>query len=182
MIDLGNYTEDWFDYYKEGPILILGTEIPTNLSKYEPPKYSKNYEWKLIKQQSAGFMCHHRYFWATELPVTDKAKVGMYEICNRYVDSLIGEFKSLDTLEDYRKTLKHKLNVDCNNSYLDLEESVYPVDLEEVRKLTTSSLPSDLNKLYFEDEKEPANLNYFGLIRLERESPFKLIILGENCD
>lgn len=55
----------------------------------------------------------------------------------------------MDDLVAYRAALRELLGVDCNVSYGDLREAVYPVDVtpKHLRHLTGDGLPADLDEL-----------------------------------
>jgi hypothetical protein len=166
------------------PLLILAIEVP--LYETEKPKeeaikdrcynFKGPERWIMLAHQTAGHACHHHYFYASVLKPTPEAKVLMCELEKHWYESDCGMFNvSLDEVLEYRKQLL-EFGVDCNSSYRDFEEGIYPIDCESknLKLLCEDELPEDLNEfIEWEDDWD----RLIGII-----GRWKLFILGENCD
>lgn len=85
----------------------------------------------------------------------------------------------LDEVLKYREQLKalFGLGVDCNQSYQDFEEGIYPIDCspEALKALCEDDLPEELDDLIeFGDNKFARFCGFVGR--------WSLFVLGENCD
>ncbi|MBI4981514.1 hypothetical protein HZC30_08245 [Candidatus Woesearchaeota archaeon] len=131
--------------------------------------------WQGIAHQTAGHGCHQHYMYGTILKPRPELVDKLQQITQHWLESDcgMGGSATLDEVVEYRKQLQEWLGVDCNTSYPDFEEGIYPIDCnaENLRKLS--------------GEKFPKNLNDF-IKREKREFPYlvhwQLYILGENCD
>lgn len=162
----------YLDEYKlELPQLVLAVHDIDNHYKFKATK-----KWLKIAHQTAGHGCNQHYMIATILNPTKTAKKLMKELNNIWLDSDCGVFGvELDSIKFYREKLL-SYNLDCNNSYHNFEEGIYPIDFtnETLRKLTNDSFPTDLDNLIKFDTKIS---KFCGSI-----NRFHLYILGENCD
>ena len=72
--------------------------------------------------------------------------------------------------------LNDKLGVDCNWSYEDLAEAIYPIDctVDNLRKICVDEIPDNLESL-IEFDNDMSSV--FGIV-----NRWKLYIIGENCD
>lgn len=125
-----------FSYFKEEdlPILVLGV----------PYKFQFTKERKFIKiaHQTAGILCHQRYIVGTVLKPKPKVLEAMKFISDFWLEkeSIFGF--GLNEIFEYRKQLNAKLGVDCDNSFRDFEEGIYPIDVTKasLKKLTTEKI------------------------------------------
>lgn len=160
-----------FQYFDDFnlPLLVLTTE----------PKYNFNNkkEWLKIAHQTAGLACHNHYFNGTIIEPKKNVEKAMEKISDYWYDSNAGLFGiSLDEILIYRKQLINLLGVDCNNSYKNFEEGLYPIDcsIENIQKLSRYKFTKDLDSLIkFDNKKE----RIFGMLNC-----FSLYIIGENSD
>ncbi|MEK6861284.1 MAG: hypothetical protein AABY07_04900, partial [Nanoarchaeota archaeon] len=95
-----------------------------------------------------------------------------------WLDSDCGLFSvvSLEEILEYRGQLNKLLDVDCDLSYKDFEEGIYPIDcsVENIRKLVLEEVPNHLDELIkWEHEFEKVG----GCV-----NRWNLYILGHNCD
>jgi hypothetical protein len=146
------------------PLLVLAT----------PHQYhfKKSRKWLKIAHQTAGHSCHQHYFMGSLLKPKANVKKSMEVISKHWLDSDISSPATLDKVLEYRKQIIELLGVDCNNSYSDFEEAIYPIDCtpENLEKLASDKLPKNLDTL---------------ITWKKRDIPFafwNLYILGENCD
>jgi len=134
-------------------------------------------EWHRILHQTAGLGCHHVRMWCTFLtPKTDIIPI-LSEINATWLDSNAGVLDvRLDDVLKYRALISEKLGADCNVSYPDFEEAIYPIDctVETIRSLCEDDLPDDLNDLLHFDN------NFNSMLGFAKR--WNLYILGENCD
>lgn len=103
-----------------------------------------------LRHQTAGHGCHHHDLWALPLQPRSETAVAMFRLDKQWYGSNAGVFGvSLDELLLYREQLNGWLGVDCNRSYRDFEEAIYPIDpsADGLRTLTVSDLPDDLDDL-----------------------------------
>ena len=173
-------TKDKFEYFEDSelPKLVLGIKslfLPGDFLKEE--SFSKEREWLHISHQTAGHSCHQHYIFGTILTPTPKTHIAMFNLSKMWLDSDVGMFGvSLNEILTYRSDIQNLLNVDCNISYKDFEEGIYPIDCstKNINMLTTDILPENLDDLLtFENPKYKS----FGCI-----NRWNLWILGENCD
>jgi hypothetical protein len=128
-----------------------------------------------IVHKAAGHACHRHLMHALPLVPTALGWEIMRELENRYLDSCVGMWGSrLSEVVSYCDFLKvYKL--DCEYVYEDFMEAIYPIDAtsENLKALTTTSLPTDLDDLFDKSE---------GLFRLPWINQARIYILGSNCD
>lgn len=108
----------------------------------------KNNDFEFISHQSMGLACNQLYFQAKVLKIKEKHLSKLKKIENTFYDSSLGCFgASLTDILKYRELLNKIPGADCEISYSDLQESVYPIDLtqETVNELTEETL--DVGKL-----------------------------------
>lgn len=171
-----------FDNYKyfndnELPKLILGVKINPAYPYEEEYKFKEGKDWIKIAHQTAGHACHQYYFIATVLTPKIELIPKIKDICDEYLDSDIGCFGvNIQELNSYVDLLKNNLDVDCNWSYDNFEEGIYPIDysIENLKKLTDDIFPADLDRLI--DWKEGLK-KYIGCVHR-----WGIYILGNNCD
>lgn len=158
------------DYRINLPVLVLAIKYPH--------RFKKTRRWLKIAHQTAGHGCHQHYFFGTILKPRKQTLDKIKEINDSWLETDAGclSYPSLDDLLKYRNQLKTLLGVDCNYSYADFEEAIYPVDCteENLTKLTSEKLPKNLDNLISWNNKIEKLLGCFGR--------WNLYILGENCD
>lgn len=137
--------------------------------------FAPGLNWQHINHQTAGTACHHWKLHAVRLvPKDDTVRAWMRRIADHWFAN--GWLRvSLDELVAYRKQLR-EMGCDCNLSYPDFEEAIYPIDCtkEALTKLCSESLPDDLDTLVI--WKNPID-KMCGMI-----GRWKLFILGPNSD
>jgi hypothetical protein len=171
----------WYnrDLLGSEPVLALAIEVlPVTLNAgLKRYNFRPGREFRLIEHQTAGHACHHHLLWITELAPRDEVRIALKDIAGHYLDSDMGCWGvRLDQILEYRARISAVLNADCNDSYLDLEEGIYPIDCtaENLNRLCSDELPKDLDELIeFKDEFD----RVCGSV-----GRWKLLLLGENCD
>ncbi len=145
---------------------------------YEPRfTFKAGREWHRILHQTAGLGCHHVRMWCTFLSPKPSIIPILSEINKTWLDSNAGVLDvRLDDVLKYRTLINEKLGADCNVSYPDFEEAIYPIDctVETIRALCEDDLPDDLNDLLHFDN------NFSSMLGFAKR--WNLYILGENCD
>ena len=179
-------TWDAFPDLAEKPRLLLGfrlgAEDAVNPGDSSPLAYPVKPErtWLKLDHQTAGVACRQVYLYVTELEPKADVMPMLKELAERYYDALGWSPPTLDEANQYRGFLREKLNVDCNATYVDLEEALYPVDptLEHLRHLSTDELPDDLGDLF--DWGDPSGIA--GLNRLRARFHLRCYVIAENSD
>ncbi len=165
--------EPGYEYLNEEelPVLLLGiVEKEYNFRKYN---FNKKRKWRKIAHQTAGVSCHQHYIVGTILTPRKNIKRKLLAICDMWLDTNCSKHPSLDEILTYRAQLKNLLGVDCNYTYMDFEEAIYPIDCsrETIRKLAIDNLPVNLDNLINWNKNE-----------LSKYAHWRLYILGENSD
>lgn len=166
----------------ELPKIILGIKCHDwyfdKDTKKEEFDFIEGREWKKIAHQTAGVGCHQHYILGIILkPKSVDILKAMNSLSKKWDSSNTGCFGvSLNELNEYRDDLKRHFDLDCNNSYSDFEEGIYPIDCskEALEKMTDEQLPESLDDLIVW-EKEINK--FFGCI-----GRWNLWILGKNSD
>ncbi len=157
-------------YLEESQLPALVLAVP---QKYD---FKKGRAWQGIVHQTAGHGCHQHYMYGTLIKPRSKLMSKIQQITQHWLDSDcgMGGGVALDEILEYRKQLQEELEVDCNHSYLDLEEGIYPIDctIKNLRKLSAEKFPKELDSLIKWNKDGP----YFHPV------DWRLYILGENCD
>ncbi len=157
-------------YLEESQLPTLVLAVP---QKYD---FKKGRIWQGIAHQTAGHGCHQHYMYGTILKPKSEIVEKIQHINKHWLDSDCGWAReaTLDEILKYRKQLQELLGVDCNQSYADFEEGIYPIDctIENLGKLTAEKFPKELDSLIRWNKDEP----YF------HRADWKLYLLGENCD
>ena len=164
------------DYDLEVPSLVLAVVAKRGDYKIDYEFKDGRKFFKLVHQCS-GLACNHLYIYATMLEPTDVSVKIMKRLDRMYLDSNLGVLgnPSIDELVEYRDFLKD-FGLDCNYSYSDFMEAVYPIDLsaESLKIVCKDQLPEDLDDLIdFKDNWH----KFCGII-----GRWNLFILGNNCD
>lgn len=165
----------FLDYdYKIGlPVLVLAIK--------QDPNYFKEYnfkpgrKWLKIHHQTAGYACNQVYMDAIILTPKEPEKIQILN--NEYLDSCVGAFRqTLNEVIKYQQRILELFEVDCNLSFYDLEEAIYPIDATEgnLRKICIDNLPECLDDLI---EWGTVLDRAWGCI-----NHWNIYILGENCD
>jgi len=137
----------------------------------------KDEKFIAIAHQTAGHGCHQHYMFGKILRPKKKTKVAMEGIQNYWLNTDCGAFGvNLDEIITYKNQLNKLLGVNCNNSYYDFEEGIYPIDcsVKNLKKLCTDKFPENLDELI---NFESNSMRLCGAI-----NRWKIYILGENCD
>lgn len=148
-----------FDLGLEGfPYLVLG--FPQDGGYLRRLRLSEQRSWLHIHHQTRGLCCGQRYLTGTLLEPTDRAQRAMQEISKAWFNTSLGCYglgPTLDEILTYRQQLADLLGEDCNRSYGDLEEALYPIDIGPgtMRNLCSDDLPDDLNALVDYDFRRP---------------------------
>jgi hypothetical protein len=106
--------------------------------------------WKPIVHQGGGHGCHPLYIYGMVLLPRPDILETLKEIERHWYDTDAGVFKTtLDEVIEYRTMLKTLLKVDCNHSYHDFMEGIYPIDCDvtTIRRLAISPVPDNLDDL-----------------------------------
>ena len=130
-----------------------------------------------IQHQTAGHACHQHYMSGTILTPKPSVQTAINTICDSWLDSDVGCFGvTFNNLTKYRQQLVDLLEVDCQWSYPQFEEAIYPVDCckEYLDKLCEDKLPDELDDLIVwksDWDKVCGSINRWNLY-----------LMGENCD
>jgi hypothetical protein len=155
------------------PVLVLAIDRrPNNPTYYN---FKSKRQWLKVRHQTAGYACHQCYMEATILTPREPGKIIV--LANEYLDSCINMWGlTLDAVITYRQRLNQLFGVDCNETFMSLEEGIYPVDAtyENLRKLCKDRLPKDLDNLIIWESNSDKSFGFIGR--------WKVYILGENCD
>lgn len=161
------------DYGVSLPVLVLAIDQRSDSPKHYNFKPSR--QWLKVRHQTAGIACHQRCMDATILNPREPGKIKTLN--DVYLDSCINMWGLvLDVVLEYRQRINQLFGVDCNGTFMDLEEGIYPVDVtqENLKILCKDRLPKDLDSLI---SWESALAKAFGCV-----GRWKIYILGENCD
>ncbi len=156
------------------PRLILAIKVREAPGNFE---LDDRREWHRILHQTSGHACGTLDVICTFLEPRPNVSVVMNEIDRTWYDTDLGAWSTpLNDVIKYRQILNEKLGVDCNRSYDELEEAVYPIDCssENLKKLCVDDLPEDLESLLKFDRDLDRMM---GMI-----NRWKIYIIGENCD
>ena len=156
------------------PRLILAIKVREAPGNFE---LDDRREWHRILHQTSGHACGTLDVICTFLEPHPNVSVVMNEIDRTWYDTDLGAWSTpLNDVIKYRQILNEKLGVDCNRSYDELEEAVYPIDCspENLKKLCVDDLPEDLESLLKFDRDLDRMM---GMI-----NRWKIYIIGENCD
>lgn len=174
-----DFKHDW-DLKLTLPVLVLAIPVLDWAFKegdYKAYRFAPGRQWIKLAHQTAGLACHQHYMHATILtPKSVAVAQGMNELAAKWEDSQVGCFggPTIDGLLDYRADLKRLFGADCNHSHRDFEEAIYPIDIEDLPKLTDEPMPKNRDDLIvWKDGWQRA----MGCI-----NRFRLYILGPNSD
>lgn len=85
--------------------------------------------WKKVKLTTGGNSKNHKILECVSLKINKAFKfriaelVKAYKGCNLSTNNIL-----LNDIIEYRSNLQEILNLDCNESFNDIEEGVYPID------------------------------------------------------
>jgi hypothetical protein len=162
-----------FNYLDVLPQLVLAVKV---YHEYDL-EYKFKEEFKPIAHQTAGIACHQHYMYGTLLKPKKEALESMVKMSDHWLDSNSGAFCcSLDEILEYRKQLQDWFGLDCNISYANFEEGIYPIDCsaKALATLQTENFPEELDDLIeWEDDFD----RVCGSVHR-----WSIFILGENCD
>jgi hypothetical protein len=128
------------------------------------------------------------YITCTVLTPRPDIRDELRRLDDKWLDSSAGSSTllggRLDQLEEYRDDLR-AMSLDCNYTYLDFAEAIYPIDLEPgvLARLCVDELPAELDDLVeavgFAGEgrwlEDPWASHMFA-------DHWQLFLLGANCD
>lgn len=151
----------WLDFdlgLEDFPYLVLGFVQDDGYLRRLP--LSDDRTWLHVHHQTRGLCCGQRYLTGTLLEPTARAQQAMEEISTAWLGTSLGcdgLGPTLDEILTYRRQLADLLGEDCNSSYGDLEEALYPIDIGQrtLRNLCTDDLPDDLDALVDWDLRRP---------------------------
>ena len=159
------------------PLLFLGLKVGCDRD-LEEVKFKRGRRAHKLSHQTAGLGCNHFYLHGTVLtPRNDDVMRRMRMLSDKWLDSNAGSFgDDLDSVNEYRRDIRVLFGVDCNRSFQDFEEAIYPIDCsgKNISKMASDELPEDLDSLLrFRDGwwKVAGILNRW-----------HLYVLGENGD
>jgi hypothetical protein len=155
------------------PVLVLAIDQHPNRARTY--NFKPDRQWLPVRHQTAGYACNQRYMDATIL--TPKTPEKLKTLTNEYLESCIAMWAlTLDEAIAYRQRLNQLFGVDCNVTFMSLEEGIYPIDptSENLQQLCVDNLPDDLDDLIAWSNSWD---KYFGCL-----GRWKVYILGENCD
>ena len=177
-------TWDAFPDPADKPRLLLGyrltwqdAQAPRESSPLSYPVKPER-TWLKLDHQTAEVGCHHVYLYVTELEPKPHVLPILKELAEHYHGALGWEPPSLDEANAYRAVLQAKLEVDCNRSYVELEEALYPIDpsKEHLARLS-SDLPDEPGDLSDWDNAPSAPL-----FRLRVGLHLRFYLIAENSD
>jgi len=145
-------------------------------SDYRGYRFKPGRTWHLLAHQTAGVGCRQHYMHATVLtPLSDDIQRRMNALSKQWLHTDTGALGvSLDELSHYRSDLARLFGADCNTSYPDFEEGLFPIDSQFVGKLTGDPLPKDFDDLL---EWKDGFQRACGCL-----NRFRLCIIGPNSD
>lgn len=165
----------WSDKPNEGPY-ILESELPCVVLFTLRPYKFVNLSFKCVSHQTAGVMCWHKQLYGVALEpkpvVADLASA----LEKQWFDSNV-YMPSLGQAVAYSRTLA-KYGLSCDNSYRNMQEAFYPIDLtsEALEILSDSYNTLDVGNLddLIDWSGHSSSLGSFGR--------WNLAILGPNSD
>jgi len=160
------------DHGLDLPLLVLAIN---HRDGREPPRFAKGREFIRLAHQTAGMICNQHYLFATVLAPRPMFRLLMLELNNRWLDTSTSSPAPLDSVLEYRESLKGQ-GLDCDDCYHEFEEGFYPIHLDRkaLAKVCSDRLPRELDELLILDKKDKWMLGVFGY--------WRLYVLGANCD
>lgn len=172
-------TEGGYGLGLQLPVLVLGIKIDFKLQPRQPA-FKPGREWLNIMHQVSGHACHQVPIVGTVLkPKNVEVLRGMSALEAEYLDSELGWGPSdltLTALNKYRSRLIELLAVDCDYSYGDLREGIYPIDRSQkyLERLTDEKFPQQMDDLLADRGGWKQARGVYGR--------WGLWVLGKNCD
>lgn len=172
-----------FNYLNENqlPCAVLGIHLNRFDSIYN--QYGvRGYKFKLkdfqnIAHQTGGISCGQHYIQGRILHLRPKYDSAIDELSRKYYDLSLGCFgNSLKELNEYNDFLVSHFGEYCLHSYENLEEGIYPIDINEktLHNLVSDKLPKNLDDLICFQSKFDKFCGSYGR--------WSLFILTENSD
>lgn len=137
------------DFGLDLPQLVVGLPVDGKDTFDGIAAFTGGRPWHAISHQSGGHACRHPRIVGTVLRVRADVSDGLHRLANRWCGSEVGGFGrvTLDELEDYRSDLRARAGVDCNRSWRWFQEACYPIDVDDLTKVSDEPLPADLDEL-----------------------------------
>jgi hypothetical protein len=167
--------------YPGAPLVLFGVEVDRHdLSHWEFPP---NYPWMAVAHQTAGIACHHRYLIGIPLaPRPDRFNdiAALATFAHDRASGCVGALAvGLSDLVAYAALLDD-LGLSAQDAWPALEEGCSPLDERCAAVLSDTAVPS-------RDERYPIPENATALEALRAgpplvNNPWKVWVLGENCD
>lgn len=114
-----------------------------------PHEYNfRNNDFEFIAHQCGGLGCSQMYFQAKKLQINPIYHSQLRIIENHFSNSNVGVFGvTLTEIFEYQNFLTKIPHADCDLTFSDFKEAIYPIDLtqEVINELTTEKI--DINKL-----------------------------------
>lgn len=158
------YTEDQF---------LPSVEFPNGLMRlFVASNYRRSWvtpsEWSIYDHQFCGMACDHLLFYGKEFHMHPEIEQFFRGIHHSWQDqaAIFGPVPLKDLI-GYSASLSDR-GLSCEGSYVDLNESVYPVDFSPVNMEILTGI-----KLHEDDLIKGSGLPI---------SPLKIYIVGENSD
>ena len=169
--------EKVFEFIPNIKLPVLSLVINQDYDDIISYDFVEGREWLNIQHQTGGEAHKNNYFTGTILKPRSKTHEGMKQINERWYFSMLGFLRdpNLNELLEYKTQLNDLLGVDCNESFMEFEEGIYPIDcsVKNIRKLALDELPDNLDDLI-----------RFEAIPYRSTGPnvkWDLYILGDNC-
>jgi hypothetical protein len=155
-----------------GPQMVLAAPVTLPARKV---RFTGARQWWAVQHQSAGVACHQRSWIVSPLTVRPEYAAGVAAIAgaDHCCAGMFGS-PSLDMLGVYRDLVRAHLPADCNHSWPDYEEGVYPLDVDRIAELVVDEIPERLDDLCVWPSAFEKMVGMVGR--------WKLLILGDNCD
>lgn len=165
------------------PRLVLGYEMTSGylnrVTDYTArPEYHK--KWRRIAHQHSGLLCGHTYMYARVLTPTDEFLASMKTIValNSRVSGFGPSLSQMVSYSDSLRTACPRLKLSCEDTFRDLNEAIYPLDLSEtiLKQICKDRLPSFKNW----NKQFVSGTSFVDLFK--SPSYMRLFIFSENSD
>jgi hypothetical protein len=160
------------------PALVLANPIRQDLGREEVDyNYKPGREWLQFLHSTAGHAVRYKAMACTLLTPKPELVEKIQLISDYWKGTDTGVYNvSLDDIVEYRKQLNKELAVDCNRSYKDFAEAIYPIDARPqwIRRLVQELIPEDLDDwIEWKDDLEKHSTSI---------GRWSFYILGKNSD